>query len=51
MSGKLFIQDDKKKRKVSFAKDEMRQLEYCHNLVSKLKPDKEQTIEYGSNHR
>jgi hypothetical protein len=26
----------------------LRQLEYCHNLVLQVKPDKEQTIEYGS---
>jgi hypothetical protein len=49
MSGKLCAQDNKKKRKVTFAEDEMRQLEYCHNFVSQVKPDKEQMIEYGSN--
>jgi hypothetical protein len=27
----------------------LKQLEYCHNLVSQVKPSEEQTIEYGSN--
>jgi hypothetical protein len=45
------MQDNKKKRIVSFAKDKLRQLEYCHNLVLQVKLDKEQTSEYGSNHR
>jgi hypothetical protein len=49
MSGKLYIQNNKKKRRVSFAKFELRQLEYCHNLVAQVKPDEEMTIEYGSN--
>jgi hypothetical protein len=49
MSGKLYIQNDKKKRRVSFAEFELRQLEYCHNLVAQVKPDEEMTIEYGSN--
>jgi hypothetical protein len=49
MSGKLYIQNDKKKRRASFAEDELRQLEYCHNLVAQVKPDEEMTIEYGSN--
>jgi hypothetical protein len=31
-----------------FAEDELKQLEYCHNLVSQVKPEKEQIIEYGS---
>jgi hypothetical protein len=44
MSGKSYAQNDKKKRRVSFAEDELRQLEYCHNLVAQVKPD-----EYGSN--
>jgi hypothetical protein len=30
------------------AEDELKQLEYCHNLVWQVKPDKEQIIEYGS---
>jgi hypothetical protein len=49
MSGKLFVQNNKKTRRVSFAEDELRQLEYCHKLVAQDKPDKEMTIEYGSN--
>jgi hypothetical protein len=49
MSGKLYIQNDKRKKRVSFAKDESRQLEYCHNLVAQVKPDEEMNIEYGSN--
>jgi hypothetical protein len=48
MSGKLYVQNDKKKRRVSFAEDKLRQLEYCHNLVAQVKPD-EMSIEYGSN--
>jgi hypothetical protein len=45
MSGKLYLQNNKKtKKKVMFAEDEMRQLEYCHNLVSQVKPEKEQII-------
>jgi hypothetical protein len=49
MSGKLYIQkDNKTKRKVVFAEDELKQLEYCHNLVSQVKPEKEQITEYGS---
>jgi hypothetical protein len=49
MSGKLYLQNDKKtKKKVVFAEDELKQLEYCHNLVSQVKPEKEQIIEYGS---
>jgi hypothetical protein len=39
MSGKLYMQDDKKKRIVSFAEDKLRQLEYCHNLVLQVRPD------------
>jgi hypothetical protein len=39
----------RRKRRVSFAEDELRQLEYCHNLVAQVKPDKELSIEYGSN--
>jgi hypothetical protein len=39
MSGKLCMQNNKKKRRVSFAEDELRQLEYCHNLVAQVKPD------------
>jgi hypothetical protein len=27
----------------------LKQLEYCHNLVSQVKPTEKQTIEYGSN--
>jgi hypothetical protein len=49
MSGKSYLQkDDKKKKKVMFAEDEPKQLEYCHNLVLQVKPEKEQIIEYGS---
>jgi hypothetical protein len=48
MSGKSYLQkDDKTKKKVMFAEDELKQLEYCHNLVSQVKPEKEQIIEYG----
>jgi hypothetical protein len=50
MSRKSYVQNDKKtKKKVVFAKDELKQLEYCHNLVSQVKPTEEQTIDYGSN--
>jgi hypothetical protein len=50
MSGKLYIQHNKKTtKKVVFAEDELKQLEYCHDLVSQVKPSEEQTIEYGSN--
>jgi hypothetical protein len=49
MSGKWYIQNNKKKRRVSFAEDELRQLEYCHNLVAQVKSDEEMNIEYGSN--
>jgi hypothetical protein len=49
MSGKLYIQNDKRKKRVSFVKDKLRQLEYCHNLVAQDKPDEEMNIEYGSN--
>jgi hypothetical protein len=49
MSGKFYAQNDKKKRRVSFAEDKLRQLEYCHNLVAQVKPDEEMNIEYGSN--
>jgi hypothetical protein len=49
MSGKLYMQNDKKKKRVSFAEDKMRQLEYCHNLGVQVKPDEEKIIEYGSN--
>jgi hypothetical protein len=46
MSGKLYLQNDKKIMKnVAFAEDELKQLEYCHNLVSQVKPEKEKTIE------
>jgi hypothetical protein len=39
MSGKLYLQkDDKTKKKVMFAEDKLKQLEYCHNLVSQVKP-------------
>jgi hypothetical protein len=48
MSGKLYVQNHKKKRRVSFAEDKLRQLEYCHNLVAQVKPDEEMNIEYGS---
>jgi hypothetical protein len=48
MSGKSYLQkDDKTKKKVMFAEDELKQLEYCHNLVLQVKPEKEQIIEYG----
>jgi hypothetical protein len=36
-------------RRKSFAEDELKQLEYCHNLVAQVKPDEEMKIEYGSN--
>jgi hypothetical protein len=49
MSGKLYIQNNKRKKKVSFAKNDLRQLEYCHSLVAQVKPDEEMNIEYGSN--
>jgi hypothetical protein len=49
MSGKWYIQNNKKKKRVSFAEDKLRQLEYCHNLVAQVKPDEEMNIEYGSN--
>jgi hypothetical protein len=49
MSGKSYLQNKKKKRRVSFAEDELRLLEYCHTLVAQVKPDEEMTIEYGSN--
>jgi hypothetical protein len=46
MSGKSYLQNDKrKKKKVAFAEDELGQLEYCHNLVSQMKPEKEKTID------
>jgi hypothetical protein len=49
MSGKSYLQKvDMTKKKVVFAEDELKQLEYCHNLVSQVKPEKEQIIEYGS---
>jgi two-component sensor histidine kinase len=48
MTGKLYIQNNKRKKRVSFAKDKLRQLEYCHNLVAQVKPDEEMNIEYGS---
>jgi hypothetical protein len=49
MSGKLYLQkDDKTKKKVMFPEDELKQLEYCHNLVLQVKQAKEQIIEYGS---
>jgi hypothetical protein len=50
MSGKAYIQHDKMTtKKVVFTEDELKQLEYCHDLVSQVKPSEEQTIEYGSN--
>jgi hypothetical protein len=49
MTGKPYIQNNKRRKKVSFAKDKLRQLEYCHNLVAQVKPDEEMNIEYGSN--
>jgi hypothetical protein len=49
MSGKSYMQNDKKKRRVSFAENELRQLEYCHNLVAQVKPDEEMILEFGSN--
>jgi hypothetical protein len=49
MSGKSYLQNDKKiLKKVAFAEDELKQLEYCHNLVCQVKPEKDKTIEYGS---
>jgi hypothetical protein len=48
MSGKSYLQkDNKTKKRVMFAEDELKQLEYCHNLVSQVKPEKGQIIEYG----
>jgi hypothetical protein len=49
MSGKLYMQNDNKKRRVSFAEDKLRQLECCHNLVAQVKPDEDEILEYGSN--
>jgi hypothetical protein len=49
MTGKLYIQNDKRKKRVSFAKDKLKQLENCHNLVPQVKSDEEMSIEYGSN--
>jgi hypothetical protein len=50
MRGKSYVQNDKKtKKKVIFAEDELKKLEYYHNLVLQVKPTKEQTVEYGSN--
>jgi hypothetical protein len=49
MSGKSYLQNDKKNmKKVAFAEDELKQLEYCHNLVCQVKPEEERIIEYGS---
>jgi hypothetical protein len=49
MSGKSYLQNDKKTiKKVAFAEDELKHLEYCHNLVCQVKPEKEKIIEYGS---
>jgi hypothetical protein len=48
MTGKLYIQNDKRKKRVSFAKDKLRQLEHCHNLVAQVRPDEEMNIEHGS---
>jgi hypothetical protein len=45
MSGKSYLQDDKTtKKKVMFAEDELKQLEYCHNLVSQVKPEKDRSL-------
>jgi hypothetical protein len=50
MSGISYVQNNEKTiKKVVFAEDKLKQLEYCHNLVSQVKPAEEQTIEYGSN--
>jgi hypothetical protein len=49
MTGKSYIQNNKTKKRVSFAEDELRQLENCHNLVAQVKPDEEMNIAYGSN--
>jgi hypothetical protein len=49
MSGKSYLQNYKKiMKKVAFAEDELKQLEYCHNLVCQVKAEKEKIIEYGS---
>jgi hypothetical protein len=48
MTGKSYIQNNKRKKRVSFVEDELRQLEYCQNLVAQVKPDEEMNIEYGS---
>jgi hypothetical protein len=49
MTCKSYIQNNKRKERVSFTEDELRQVEYCHNLVAQVKPDEEMNIEYGSN--
>ena len=52
MSGQSYLQNGtkKKKRNVRFAEDELRQMEYCHNLISQVKPDDSQNMEYGTSH-
>jgi hypothetical protein len=52
LSGQSYLQAGTKtiKKKVKFVEDELRQLEYCHNLISQVKPDESQTIEYGTSH-
>jgi hypothetical protein len=46
MTGKLYIQNSKRKKKVSFAEDELRELEYYHNLVAQVEPNEELNIEF-----
>jgi hypothetical protein len=52
MLGQSYLQSRTKtiKKKVNFVEDKLRQLEYCHNLISQVKPDESQTIEYGTSH-
>ena len=51
MSGQSYLQKgtNKVKKHVTFAEDELRQLEYCHNLISQVKPDDDQNMEYDTN--
>ena len=52
MLGQSYLQAGTRttKKKVRFVEDKLRQLEYCHNLISQVKPDESQTIEYGTSH-
>jgi hypothetical protein len=49
MSGKPYMQNNKKKRKVSFVEAKLRQLEHSHNLVAQVRPEEDKIVEYGSN--